>query len=155
SGKVQGASDDKSEAFFLMANKGAEWDAKYRDAADQGTATEPSPIVRELLPLLSRGDALDLACGAGRHAVLLAQEGYHVTGIDASGGGLRLAEEGARAAGIDVRRKTGLEKQSRGPARCIDLVEADLEMVALPAESFDVILCVHYLQRSLFPQIER
>jgi tellurite methyltransferase len=34
-------------------------------------------------------------------------------------------------------------------------VEADLEMAVLPADSFALILCVQYLQRSLFGQVER
>jgi len=37
----------------------------------------------------------------------------------------------------------------------IELVHADLERTTLPSHSFALILCVHYLQRSLFPQIER
>jgi tellurite methyltransferase len=35
------------------------------------------------------------------------------------------------------------------------LIEADLESLSLPAASFDVILCLRYLQRSLFPAMER
>ena len=35
------------------------------------------------------------------------------------------------------------------------LAEADLETSALPAASFDLILCFHYLHRPAFPEIER
>jgi len=133
-----------------------EWDAKYHDSQQQHAAAEPSPIVTELLPLLPRGDALDLACGAGRHAVLLAQQGYYVTGVDASSAALEIAKERARTAGIKVHRTSGFAVPDHGAAKArLTLVEADLESTSLPTESFDLILCVHYLQRSLFPQMER
>jgi SAM-dependent methyltransferase len=75
--------------------------------------------------------------------------------VDASPTGLGLAAEHARATGIETKRKGAMGKEPRGHARRIDLVEADLETVALPEDSFNVILCVHYLQRSLFRQMER
>src|SRR6266511_2362312 len=39
---------------------------------------------------------LDLGCGTGSHALILAQRGYQVTGIDASAGMLRVARGKAR-----------------------------------------------------------
>ena len=39
---------------------------------------------------------LDLGCGTGNHAVILAQRGYRVTGIDSSAGMLRVARAKAR-----------------------------------------------------------
>jgi SAM-dependent methyltransferase len=36
---------------------------------------------------------LDMACGAGRHAILLARKGYNVTGVDLSENLLSIAEE--------------------------------------------------------------
>ena len=131
------------------------WDRKYRESSDHAKA-EAAPIVLELLPLLPLGTALDLACGAGRHAVLLASHGFHVVGVDASAEALNVAEERARAAGIKLRRKSILGTRGReSPSDGIELVQADLETTTLPTDSFDVILCVHYLQRSLFSRMER
>ena len=41
---------------------------------------------RKVLALagLERGDALDLACGPGRHATALSKKGFRVTGVDLS-----------------------------------------------------------------------
>lgn len=136
-------------------SKAIEWDAKYRDAADPHAATEPAPIVAELLPLLPRGAALDLACGAGRHAVLLAAQGRSVTGVDASAAALEIAEGRARSAGIRARRTKHIGKPHHASVGELELVQSDLESASLPEASFDVILCVQYLQRSLFPQMER
>jgi hypothetical protein len=35
------------------------------------------------------------------------------------------------------------------------LWQADLEQVSLPSEVFSLVICVNYLQRSLFSQVER
>jgi SAM-dependent methyltransferase len=42
------------------------------------------PVVREILGWLSPGEALDAACGTGRHAGYLAGLGHRVTGVDSS-----------------------------------------------------------------------
>src|SRR2546430_13928637 len=73
-----------------------EWDAKHRAAA-QGTPAEAASFVRELLPLLPLGPALDLACGTGRHTLLLAGRRRPITAGDRWGGGVGIL--GARARG--------------------------------------------------------
>ena len=130
-----------------------EWDAKHRAAA-QGTPAEAASFVRELLPLLPLGPALDLACGTGRHTLLLAGRRRPITAVDASGVALEILESRARDAHYVVRRAERartIEVSQQG----IQLVQADLEQARLPANAFSVILCVQYLQRSLFSQIER
>jgi SAM-dependent methyltransferase len=46
---------------------------------------------------------LDLCCGQGRHAVLLARAGCHVTGLDRSTYLLQRAQQAAREASVEVR----------------------------------------------------
>ena len=45
---------------------------------------------------------LDMGCGTGGHALLLAERGYGVTGIDMSESMLSIAKEKARKANISV-----------------------------------------------------
>lgn len=45
---------------------------------------------------------LDVGCGNGRHAILLAQMGFEVTGIDVATSYLDMAREDAQAAGIEI-----------------------------------------------------
>jgi tellurite methyltransferase len=137
-----------------MPSSLSDWDEKYRLAAEAPVA-EPASIVRELLPLVPRGPALDLACGAGRHALLLASRDQHVTAVDWSGIGLDILEASAAAMHIPVRRLRDFEKTKRTSHDGIDLMKADLERIELPAHAFDLILNIQYLQRSLFPQIRR
>jgi len=74
--------------------------------------------------------ALDLACGTGTLALLLADEGWSVTGLDSSAAMLAQAE--AKAAG--------------GPASAhVSFVLGDMRQVAgvVPAASFDLATCTY------------
>jgi SAM-dependent methyltransferase len=42
----------------------------------------PSEWVRRWAPLVERGPVLDVACGAGRHAMLFAERGFEVVAVD-------------------------------------------------------------------------
>jgi tellurite methyltransferase len=131
----------------------SEWDAKHRAAA-ASAAAEPASFVRELLPLLPRGPALDLACGTGRHTLLLAERHQPVTAVDGSSVALEILEQRARASN----HTTGPMESSGTIAVSQDgirLAQVDLRHAALPVNSFSLILCVNYLQRSLFSQIQR
>jgi len=136
-----------------MPASASEWDARHRAAAGEPPA-RPAAFVRELLPLLPLGPALDLACGTGRHTLLLAARPQPVTAVDSSTVALEILERCAHAAHYAVTRIEHPEQiTNRGHG--ILLWQADLEEVSLPTQMFSVVLCVNYLQRSLFPQIER
>lgn len=109
----------------------------------------------ELLPLLPKGSALDLACGRGRNALFLAGQGWHVCAADFSSAGLESLKHAAEAAGIPARSAGSLREAALRLPPGITLVQTDLEAASLPADSFDLILCVNYLQRSFFPAIEK
>ena len=129
------------------------WDARHLAAA-RSSVVEPASFVLELLPLLPRGPALDLACGTGRHTLLLAARQQPVTAVDSSSAGLDILEQRASVFGL----KTNRLRNSQALAPChegIALIEADLERVILPVAAYALILCVQYLQRSLFGQIGR
>jgi tellurite methyltransferase len=137
-----------------MPTSPSEWDAKHR-LAGQAPSAEPAGIVRELLPLLPMGQALDLACGTGRHTLLLAARHQHVTAVDWSATALEILESQARATQSPVRRIQSLESAGRSSRGGIGLVQANLEKIVIPERSYDLILCIRYLQRTLFPLICR
>jgi SAM-dependent methyltransferase len=132
----------------------SDWDAKYRLAAE-APPSEPASIVRELLPLLPPGPALDIACGTGRHALFLAGRGQHVTAVDFSSVALDILEVRARGMRAPVRRSKSIHEPERHFRAGLELVQADLERTELPERRYSLILCIQYLQRSLFPQIRR
>jgi tellurite methyltransferase len=115
----------------------ADWDERYR----QGThaSRDPNRLLVKALDRLKPGRALDIACGAGRHAIYMASRGWQVTAIDYSEVGLEIARR--RAAERNV---------------AIEIIEADLEQdgFAIEADRYDLICVFYYLQRNLFPWIQ-
>jgi SAM-dependent methyltransferase len=138
-----------------MPSSPSDWDAKHKLAAEAPPA-EPASIVCELLPLLPAGPALDIASGTGRHSLLLAGRGQHVTAVDFSSVALDILKARAHSMRAPVRQsKSFLDAPKRHLRAGLELMEADLEHIHLPECSYDLILCVQYLQRSLFPQMTR
>jgi rhodanese-related sulfurtransferase len=114
-----------------------------RDFAPAAGASDlgPSSWLLESADLLPRGgDAIDLACGRGRHALLLAAAGFRVRAIDRDPGRIEFLREAAGRLHLDV------------TAQVIDL---EAGAVDLGEDAADLIVCVHYLHRPLFPAIVR
>lgn len=137
-----------------MPSSQSAWDAKHRLATEE-RPSEPASIVSELLPLLPSGLALDVACGTGRHALLLAERGQHVTGVDFSKVALDILEARARSTGAPVHRGESIQEGGRPRKDGLELVDADLEKIRLPEHRYDLILCIQYLERNLFRQMAR
>jgi tellurite methyltransferase len=137
-----------------MPSSQSDWDAKHRLAAE-GPPSEPASIVRELLPLLPIGPALDIACGTGRHTVLLAERGQHVTAIDWSHVALDALAVRARAMHKPVHNVKSIGEAGQSSRAGVELVHGDLEHGEIPEGHYDLILCIQYLQRSLFPKMAR
>jgi SAM-dependent methyltransferase len=126
-----------------------EWDERYR-RPDYWAGREPVPFLCQVLPILPRGKALDVASGEGRNAVFLAQHGWQVTGVERSSAGIEKTVALAAARGVRVVANAGAH--GTGSLR---LVQADLEQFELPVGAFDVVTVFYYLQRSLLPAIRR
>jgi tellurite methyltransferase len=137
-----------------MPSSQSDWDAKHRLAAEE-PPSEPASIVSELLPLLPSGPALDIACGTGRHALMLAARGQHVTAIDFSGVALGVLEARARRVGAPMHRGESIQEGGRPRKDGLELIHADLEKIRLSEHRYDLILCIQYLQRDLFRQMAR
>jgi len=94
----------------------------------------PSPWVERFVSLARPGEALDLACGSGRHTRLLAAHGHAVLAVD------RKSDALASAAGAGV-----------------TTMEYDLEAEGAPwpfeAGRFAVVVVTNYLHRPLFAQL--
>jgi SAM-dependent methyltransferase len=131
-------------SLSISDNEREHWNRKYREAP--GSWLVPDPFLPRafseyILPLFPRGgSALDLAGGAGRHAIWLAKQGWEVTLIDIS--------------------ETGVEqaRQNAGPlASHIRLVVDDLtHFRASQTEfevAFDVVMAFFYLKREIFSEL--
>ena len=98
---------------------------------------EPAQFLVENVELLPKGRVLDVAMGSGRNAIYLAKMGFNVEGVDISPETVNVALELARKAGVTIK------------ARVADL-EGDY---LIEKDTYAVITCFNYLQRSLVTQI--
>jgi SAM-dependent methyltransferase len=102
--------------------------------APHAAVDESSPWVRRWAPLFPRGEILDLACGGGRHARLLAGLDWDILAVDRDEGALALAA---------------------GPG--ITTLRHDLEAPGAPwpfaVGRFAGIVVTNYLHRPLLPHL--
>lgn len=99
---------------------------KAYQSGDHGWPVEgPTPYVKTLVRRLGSGRgrrALDLGCGEGRHTLLLANQGYDVTGLDLEPLAIRKARAFLRRAGASATLVTGDSLDLRFPPERFDLV---------------------------------
>jgi rhodanese-related sulfurtransferase len=106
-----------------------------------GVVRGPSAWLLENADLLRRGSrVLDVACGRGRHALLLAGAGFDVTAIDRN------------PEAIERLRTTADRLEFRITTEVIDL-ETD-PPPALGSQEYEAILVFNYLHRPLFPALK-
>ena len=108
-----------------------DWDRKWRERLEHHHAEVSGQANRFLVAEIEGrepGRALDLACGAGRNAVWLAERGWRVTGVDFS------------AVALDEARNLAADRHVT-----VEWVEGDVLEWEPPAESFELVL-VLYLQ---------
>jgi hypothetical protein len=113
------------------------WNAKF--LAGEAQSLEPDPLVAEVGSRLRQGRALDLAGGAGRHAVWLGRHGWDATLADVSDEGLAIAGQRAEEAGLvlTLRREAAEETLAWAAAN----------------QPFDLIVVVWCLLREQFPAL--
>ncbi|MGA7837307.1 MAG: class I SAM-dependent methyltransferase [Ignavibacteriaceae bacterium] len=78
---------------------------EYLNVYRHRNEAEAKQLVDLLLKFISipqEGNVLDLACGAGRHALLFAQKGYQVTAVDLSDKLLQVAKKTAEENKINI-----------------------------------------------------
>lgn len=113
-----------------------QWDQLY-STQDYVFGKEAAQYLKQKLPELKLGQALDIAMGEGRNAVYLAKKGFQVTGVDLSEVAIRKAKLLARDQGVQMR-----------------TLVADLNQYQIAPASYELIVVIQYLQRSLIPQIK-
>jgi SAM-dependent methyltransferase len=78
-----------------------DWNARYAQKELVWSA-EANRLFAAEVDALAPGRALDLACGEGRNAVWLAEQGWRVTGVDFADVALAKAAELAAVRGVEV-----------------------------------------------------
>ncbi|MDP2365620.1 MAG: class I SAM-dependent methyltransferase [Ignavibacteria bacterium] len=72
---------------------------QHRNESD---AEEHIKLILENVKISSKANILDMACGAGRHAILLARKNYNVTAVDLSDNLLSIAKQRADKENLSI-----------------------------------------------------
>lgn len=131
-------SDNNTKAFRLKGEGIRPGDWKNKMKGITKSILEPSEFLMENVHLLPKGLALDLAMGNGRNAIFLAKMGFEVEGVDISSKAVNTALEAAHRSGINL-------------IGCV--VDLETEHY-IEKNRYDLIICFHYLQRSLISNIK-
>jgi tellurite methyltransferase len=125
--------DAISRKGIISQDRRADWEGRHQEQL----IGPPEPFVAEMLPLLPRGLALDIAAGTGRHSLLLARSGFTVHAIDFS-----------------VPAMLNLAAAAQAEHLAVHPLVADLGSYPLPAGRYDAILNVCFLDRNLVPAMK-
>ncbi|MEJ2630209.1 MAG: methyltransferase domain-containing protein [Acidihalobacter sp.] len=112
------------------------WNERY--AGCDTAEVAPARVLSEFAHLLPRqGRALDLACGLGANACLLARSGLQVEAWDSAEVAIARLRESSEHQGVHVRAQV-----------------RDIVAQPPPAGAFDVIMVSRFLERSLVPALQ-
>ncbi len=92
---------------------------------------EPIALIKKYAPLAKGKDALDIACGNGRHSRYLASLGFEVDALDISSVAIKQLQE----------------------INNIHAKEVDFDTYTLKKQAYDLIVVTYFLERKLFPQM--
>jgi tellurite methyltransferase len=111
------------------------WEQRYREGA-YAERTWPSALLAQWIDRIPPGRALDVACGAGRNALFLAQRGFAVDAVDISREALERGHSSAQAQGLQV-----------------NWVAQDLDEGLALAGPYQLILVIRYVNLPLIEQL--
>ena len=106
----------------------ARWNEKH---SKNMMPQEPIKLIQDYVHLATGKNALDIACGNGRHSRYLASLGFQVDALDISS--------------VAIEQLQGLDK--------INAIEVDFDTYQLTKEKYDLIVVTYFLERKLFPQM--
>lgn len=107
------------------------WDAKY--CQNLGNHL-PAEILEKFIGIVPAGRALDIACGNGRNSIFLQQRGFTVDAVDIS---------------------TVATNHIENQANKINVICTDIDNWTIEENCYELILNINFLDRHLFPMIEK
>lgn len=142
------------DSHNIQSNEQLRWNQRYTESPSSWS--EPDTFLissyQEFLADVRPGTALDIAGGAGRNAVWLAQRGWQVKLIDISEVGLKLA----RGKFDDARRRSSSQPKAALQEGSVESEIVDLNTVNdLGSQAYDLIVMFYFLRRELFPAISK
>ncbi len=118
----------------MSAEDRDKWNQRY--AEDSYRKSNPVNLLSDWLPEVSVGRALDVACGAGRNSIFMAEAGFQVDAIDISREGLKDARKKAEQQGL-----------------VLNLIEHDLDEPYPFDTDYDLIVVLWYVNLELIMRL--
>jgi tellurite methyltransferase len=119
----------------MIKNNRERWDDIYANQVNSSLVAA-AVLAEHTFLLPEMGTALDLACGLGANALLLAEYGLEVEAWDISAVAVAKVQQAADEKGLDVTVK-----------------QVDIQKNTLPENSFDVIVITRFLDRAVCREI--
>lgn len=123
------------EFLSMSDDERQRWNDRYA-TGEYRARTWPTAHLERWVPQVRTGRALVIACGPGRNALYLAEQGFDVVGVDIS----EVAIRQARASAADRR-------------LAAEFFVADLDEFVPEPGSFDLITVIRYRNRDLWPRL--
>lgn len=109
------------------------WDKKYQETTSLLKDREASENLKKIVEKTKGKKALDVASGAGRNSIYLANNGFDVEALDIS------------SVALDVLNNKGFKNIS---CKLVDLDEYEI-----PKNNYDLIVMTNFLDRNLIPKL--
>ena len=109
------------------------WDKKYQETTSLLKDREPSENLKKIVEKTKAKKALDVASGAGRNSIYLANNGFDVEALDIS------------SVALEVLNNKGFKNIS---CKLVDLDEYEI-----PKNNYDLIVMTNFLDRNLIPKL--
>jgi tellurite methyltransferase len=111
------------------------WNKRYREGA-YAERSQPSALLADWIDRIPLGQAIDVACGAGRNALYLAELGFDVDAVDISREALGRARDTGQRLGL-----------------CVNWLEHDLDELPELDTQYQLILIIRYVNLPLIRQL--
>jgi len=119
-----------------MAQKDKEkWDKKYKENPSLLGQKKSSEKLKNIINYIKKGKALEIACGAGRNSIYLANKGFEVEALDISD------------VAIKNLRKLNIKN--------INAIQIDLDCFLPKENTYDLIVMTNFLDRQIIPKLSK
>ncbi|XOB61205.1 methyltransferase domain-containing protein [Campylobacterota bacterium DY0563] len=111
------------------------WDNKYKELPKLLEKRDPCEKLVKFIDKVSKGKALDVACGSGRNSIYMANNGFEVDALDIS--------------------SVALENLNKLNNKDINTLLVDLDEYNFPENTYNLIIKTNFLDRDIIQKLKK